>query len=147
MVQDHGLNISYCVGGIEYNVERKPGASIVSKQRICNGAFYNPHGPAVTRVDVESGVVVFEYWRGCGRGVGYVMRDALTGMIERDTRPYALRLRAGLLMVLTGYGIARLTEVLWPPAHMRREIAEHIGELLRLFLSSSHSTTRLLPAT
>lgn len=143
MVQDHGLNISYRIGDVEYNVERKPGSSIISKQRVRDGAFYNPHGPAATRVDEQTGIIVFEYWRGCGRGVGYVMRHADTGAIERDTRPYALRLRAGALMALTGHGLARLTEVLMPPPSTREEVAG----LFRNFLSSNNSTTHLFPAS
>lgn len=145
MTQDSGINISYRIGDVEYNVERKPGASIVSKQQICNGEFYNPHGPAVTRTNEQTGIVVFEYWRGFGRGVGYVMRNADTGVVERDTRALGLRLRASIFMAIAGYGLKKLEEAFLPIPNLRRDYINRLADLLQFFMSSSKSTTRLFP--
>jgi hypothetical protein len=145
MTQDSGINISYRISDVEYNVERKLGASIVSKQQICNGEFYNAHGPAVTRTDEQTGIVVFEYWRGFGRGVGYVMRNANTGAVERDTRALGLRLRSSIFMAMTGYGLKRLEEAFLPIPHLRREFIGQLADLLQSFMSSSKSATRLFP--
>lgn len=145
MTQDAGINISYRIGDVEYNVERKPGASLVSKQQICKGEFFNAHGPAVTRTDEQTGVVIFEYWRGFGHGVGYVMRRADTGAVERDTRAFGLRLRASILMAMTGYGLNRLEEILPPTPHLRREFIGRLLDLLHSFMCSSKSTTRFFP--
>lgn len=147
MAQDQGLNVAYRIGDIEYNVERKPGATIVSMQQARDGVFHNPHGPAATRIDEQTGIVVFEYWCGVGRGVGYVMRNADTGMVERDTRPYALRVRAGILMALTGRGYGRLTEALLPAPHLRQELIAHMLRLMQRFISSNKSTTHLFPTS
>ena len=64
MTTDIQMNVSYRLGDIECNVARKSNSSVVCLQHIKQCAFYNPHGPAVWRYDEQSGIIVFEYWRG-----------------------------------------------------------------------------------